>query len=452
LGDQDAAIRRHVKDKHGTNVTRMFTEAESSVREKFEAREQIQALMREVRKGDLVIVDKVDRWSRDPEFSYRSVREILAAGASFYAVGDACDPSTPEGDTMLNFRILFAREEHKRIKQRMVGTRKLLRDRGYYVEGLPPYGYRRAHPKGYKGAEKNILVVHESEAKRVRRAFELCIQGQSLREIAGELGLKMGRVNDMVRNRAYLGEMRNTAGEWIHGKHPAILDAGTFARAQTAVVGRRHGPRPGEATTGTSDWILRDVVRCAICGGRASAAYGGGKGADRKEYYRCFRRCSSRYVPVRAAEAEAEPLIVARLEELREELAREPKPERKAPAPNMEERRAKLRRRRERYLEAFADENMTREELRAAMAKLDGERLRLDGEEQSAKKASPLAGTAARRSMLRKVGVIRKAWGNATPEERRAIVAHLVHEARLAAGEPCTFVWRSAEELAEDAS
>ena len=42
---------------------------------------------------------------------------------------------------MLGFRILFAREEHKRIRQCMVGTRQLLRDRGYYVEGLPPFGY-----------------------------------------------------------------------------------------------------------------------------------------------------------------------------------------------------------------------------------------------------------------------------------------------------------------------
>jgi site-specific DNA recombinase len=132
LQDQQDAIRTYAAARK-LKVDRFYVEAESAVHEKIERREQIQSLLRDVRKGDLVLCDKLDRWSRDPEFTYRSVRELLAAGASFYAVGDAIDASTPEGDTALGFRILFAREEHKRIKQRMVGTRQLLRDRGYYV-------------------------------------------------------------------------------------------------------------------------------------------------------------------------------------------------------------------------------------------------------------------------------------------------------------------------------
>ena len=42
---------------------------------------------------------------------------------------------------MLNFRILFAREEHKRIGERMVGTRNKMRARGLYTDSLPPIGY-----------------------------------------------------------------------------------------------------------------------------------------------------------------------------------------------------------------------------------------------------------------------------------------------------------------------
>jgi len=53
-----------------------------------------------------------------------------------------------------------------------------------------------------------------------------------------------------------------------------------------------------------------------------SAAYAGPKGEARRHYYRCFAKCTS-------VEADAEPLVLARLEELREELAREPKPEKK---------------------------------------------------------------------------------------------------------------------------
>jgi hypothetical protein len=118
------------------------------------------------------------------------------------------------------------------------------------------------------------------------------------------------------------------------------------------------------------------------------------------------------------------------------------------PVADLAHRRTKLQRRRERYLEAYADEHMTRDELRSAMAKLDAALLQLDGEEHAARQPSPLASAKVRRSVLREVGTIRKAWARATPEARRKIVTHLAKSARIVAGRPCEFVWRTAEELA----
>jgi DNA invertase Pin-like site-specific DNA recombinase len=88
---------------------------------------------------------------------------------AFYAVAERIDPSTSEGDSALSFRILFAREEHKRIKSRMVGTRRILRDQGYYVEGSPPFGYRRQAKKGERSATKTVLAIQPAEAELVRR-------------------------------------------------------------------------------------------------------------------------------------------------------------------------------------------------------------------------------------------------------------------------------------------
>ncbi len=443
LRDQQDTIAAYAKAQR-LPVPTFYVESESAIHEKNERRDRIRALMADVRPGDLVVCDKIDRWSRDPEFTYRSIREILAGGASFYAAGDQCDPSTSEGDTMLNFRVLFAKEEHKRIKARMVGTRRLLRDQGYYVEGLPPFGYRR--PKGQKGVEKNVLVIDEAEAELVRRAFALAPR-EPLTSIATTLGLMRDRVHDVLRGRVYLGEIQNTRGEWIKAKHPAIVDVDTFARAQTALDGRKNGGT--SEVSQTSTWILRDVAKCAKCGARMTSAYAGPHGPARRFYYRCSHRCSPRCIPVRPIEADAEPLILERLEELREELAREPKRyATKAPAADFAQRRAKLQRRRERYLEAYADEHMTRDELRTAMAKLDAAVLQVDAEEHAASRPSPLESTKVRRSVLREVGIIKRAWGRATPEARRKIVGHLVESALLVAGKPCEFVWRSAEELA----
>ena len=48
-----------------------YVESESAIHEKNERRERIRTLMADVRPGDLVVCDKIDRWSRDPEFTYR---------------------------------------------------------------------------------------------------------------------------------------------------------------------------------------------------------------------------------------------------------------------------------------------------------------------------------------------------------------------------------------------
>jgi DNA invertase Pin-like site-specific DNA recombinase len=458
LRDQQSAMLEYSRARR-LPVPTFYVEAVSGIHERIERREQIQALMREVRAGDLVLCDKIDRWSRDPEFTYRSVREILAAGASFYAVGDACDPSTHEGDTMLNFRVLFAREEHKRIKQRMVGTRKRLRDAGYYVEGLPPLGYRRSAPRGTKGPQKNVLTVHADEAEQVREAFALCLKGRSVTDIAATLGLQRDRVFDALRNRVYLGEVQNTSGQWIKARHAAIISHDTFVRARDALAGRRNGPPPGTGAAETRDWILRDVARCGRCGAKMSAQYAGPKD-KRRYYYVCARRCvtakhgknTGTFVPVRDVEAAADALVLARLGELRTELAREAKA--KAPVTDATKRRAALRdaqqRKRMRYVEAFTDGHLTRDQLRDALAKVDASLLRLDAEDRAARKVSPLDDGKVRRAVLRRLGAIKAAWNETTPEEKRVIVAHLAAAVRLAAGKAPTFTWRTIDELAKE--
>jgi DNA invertase Pin-like site-specific DNA recombinase len=448
LRDQQAVIALYAKAQ-GLPTPTFYVESESAIHERNERRERIRALQSEVRAGDLVVCDKIDRWSRDPEFTYRSIRKILSAGASFYAVGDQCDPSTPEGDTMLNFRVLFAKEEHKRIKARMVGTRRILRDQGYYVEGVPPFGYRRSLPKGHKGPEKNVLAIEEDKAALLRRAFRMCIAGHSLTEISAALGLGRDQLANSLRSRVYLGEIQDTKHQWIKSKHPPVIDVTTFTRAQAALDGRRlGGPGPRQTPSETSTWILRDVARCDACGAKMSAVYAGPRMA-RRYYYKCAHKCGAAYVVVRDVEANAGPIVVARLEGLKEELVREPRRAPPTPVPDFAGSRARLQRRREKYLDAFADELMTKDELRARMAKLDADELRIDGEEQASLRPNPLADVSARRAVLREVGAIARAWGKARPEARREIVRHLAVTARVSANKAPRFVWRSPEELVE---
>lgn len=435
LQDQQDAIRRHAT-AIGGGVTRMFVEAESAVHEKIERREQIQALLADVRSGDLVLVDKLDRWSRDPEFTYRSVREILAAGASFFAVGDQCDPSTPEGDTMLGFRVLFAREEHKRIRQRMVGTRQLLRARGYYCEGLPPFGYRR---RGGKGPEHNVLEIDEAAAAKVREMFALCLLGHPLSQIATMVGETQRRVHVALRNRAVLGEVRGRDGTVYEGRHEPLVDAATFVEVQQALRARQHGERAPREDARTATWWLRTIAHCLLCDAKMSSAWA----ADR-DYYKCSARCTTRYVRVSVVETQAAPLVLARLVELREMLGREPvtvKPTRVAAS--VPDRRDALARKRARYAEMYADGTIDRPALNAALAKLDETRTKLDA---LAATPVPVAPEERRRILLR-VDEIAKAWERAQPDVRRRLVTWLARSVGVAAGEAPRFDWLSEADL-----
>ncbi len=450
LGDQQEVIRAYASAR-SREVTRFYVEAESAVHEKIERREQMRALLRDVRKGDLVLCDKLDRWSRDPEFTYKSIRELLQQGAAFYAVGDACDPSTPEGDTALGFRVLFAREEHKRIKQRMVGTRMLLRDRGYWVEGVVPFGYRRPPASKTDRLAKNILAIEPEEAAVVRRVFRLYLRGKSMNQVGDELGLELYDVKRILHRRSYLGEVKNSHGEWIKGLHEPIIDAAAYERAREIREERRlGGPRPSGKPARTDGWILRDVARCGVCGARASAAWAGSR-----NYYRCSHRCTSNgtrattgsYTIVEDVEELARSLVLKRLTTLRSDLAKTPEPSRVAV--DVEARRERLQRKRERYQEAFADGSMTRDELRTAMVKLDAERLRLDAEDAEQRKPQP--SKAERREALRVVAKLRGEFWEASRVSQRAMVNQLVEAMFITNGKEPVPSWKPAESVDTEA-
>jgi len=456
LQDQQDAIRQNAKTR-GLTVSRIYVETESGIYEREERREQIRALMADVKPGDLVLCDKVDRWSRDPEFTYRTVRELREAGANVYFVGERIDPSTPEGDSMLGMRVFVAREEHRRIRERLIGTRNLMKDRGYYIEGAVPFGYRR---RSVRSIAKHELEIVEADASLVRSAFRLAIGGHGIRVIGEKLRAKLPAltwgthtISRMLLNRVYLGEVRTTAGEWIKGHHPAIIDADTFTRARRAVEARKLGgarPRDGSRT---ERWLLRGLARCARCGAVMGSAYGGGQpgGVYLRDYYRCAHRgkgCDAPLVRVLETDAQASAMILERLVDLREHLAREHERKPRLAVVDFTAERDRLQRRRERLLDLYSEGEMSRDELRTALGRVDVARLALDAKAAKAEAVSPLANREVRASLLREVDGVRRAWSKTSPAERQAMARMLITSIRVARDRAPEVEWRSADELA----
>lgn len=457
LQDQQDSIRAYAKAR-GLTVTKFFVEAESAVYEKIEKRDQIRSLMNEVRAGDLVLCDKLDRWSRDPEFTYSSVRRILAAKASFYSVTDRCDPSTSEGDSMLGAKVWFAREEHKMIKQRLVGTRRLLRDKGYYVEGLPPIGYKRSKPRGHKGLEKNVLQIDPDGAELVKSIFKMCIGGTSigrirmhLREVRKERAWDNKVIGCILRNRLYIGEALDTRGVWIKGQQAPILKPDVFAKAQAALDSRRLGGRRHETTSHTKDWLLRELGFCARCGGKMGPAYGGRDGKPYIYYYRCAKRCGVRYTKVLETDAAVSAMVLGRLAELREHLSTGAEDNRRGGnVIDFAARRDALQRKRDRYLEVYAETAMSLEELHKHLAKVDAERTKLEDLESKQDRESPLRSKEIRRRELAHLGEIQKLWRRADAAIRRDLLRELATVVKLEPDKAPVVMWRTPEEIAAD--
>jgi len=448
LDAQRESIRRHAVSL-GLDVDDWFVEAESGSFANLDQRAQRTRLLASIRNGDLVLVDKIDRWSRDRSVALADVKTVLAAGASFYAIAENLDPSTREGDFMLGFRSILAHEDRERIIERLVGARTRLRADGYYAEGLAPYGYERSAARGVHDREKNVLRVIDDEAKKVRKAFRLCIDGSSLSAIGQALEIGRDRAQSILASRVYLGEVKDRAGRWIKGRHKAIIDADTFVAAQRAIQSRRLGGARSRGGAETDGWLLRDVAACGMCGARMSSAFVGPHDA-RRYYYRCAKRCvkPTRYIRVDFVEEQGETAIAERLESLAELLAKEPKTISAAPVIDLADRRARIQRRREKNHEAFASDLMTRDELRVALGKLDAESLKLDAEEKAANRKPALADANARRSALAQVQTMRSAWKALSPAEKRAIATKLISSARMTAGKICIFQWKSPSELA----
>lgn len=423
----------------------LHVEVESGSAAKLERRVELHALIAAAAAGDLVIVTKVDRWSRDIVFAVKSVRDLVARGVRWVSIGEGIDASTPQGDSTLGIMAWVADQERQRIRERTVGRRRELRDLGCYVEGLPPVGYRR-------GRDRRLEVV-EADAALVLDVFRRCVAGASIGDIAEHLqvehpdrhGWDHKTIHKMLRSRVYLGETTTSAGVWTPAHEP-IVPRDLWERAQAALSSRRLGGRKASSEARTAGWLLRGLATCAVCGARMGAAYGGAG------YYACAARlrgdgCDARYVRVPEADEAVAALAEGRLAELRRELARGPSP---APAPAPVDTAAKkdaLLKRRERTLDLAADGAITRDELRERLARIEAEIGRLEVHAAAADRAARAREPAARREVLAELTAIRSAWARATVAERRDVVRRLARRIALEAGAPPRIEWLPVEDL-----
>jgi len=420
LDAQREEIARHCAAS-GYPEPRFFVEVESAGAEKLDRRSELRSLLAMVAGGDLVLVTKQDRWSRDTLFYLQSTRDIVAKGARFLSLAERFDPSTPEGAFAATVMAAVAEQERERIRARTVGRRKEMRAAGMWVEGPAPFGYR---------IEARRLVVDEPKAALVREAHKRSQDGQSLEDLArwlcdaGHATFDKHLVHRMLSRRWYVGELETISGVWRLAHEP-IVDVATWERTQAALRSRRNGGRKASPDSRTAGWLGRGLLTCGLCGRKLGAAW-----SERWSYYRCHGRgagCTARPVRVDALDLELAQVALARLVELRAELGRPPS----SPGPQqgradaIRAKVARLEARRVRTIDMVADGMLSREDARARLARVDEELAtsRRELEQENARRGRKAPEV--RREMLSEVEVLSRAWQRAMVVERREIIGAL---------------------------
>jgi site-specific DNA recombinase len=239
-------------------------------------REQFQALLSSIRKGELnkVWVISKDRLTRASLSEALSLRDFFIENKTkLFIDGNLHSLSSPED--LLQSNILDAIAEFQRllIKKKTTEARQRQIDAGENTFSSI-YGYNfRVLPDGMKQ-----WYVDEEEAALVRYIFNLYFEDLNFDQICRRLSLEgyktklrgnwdRGTIHNILRRPEYIGMTRNTKDELVLSKYyPQIVEKGLWERVQGTIDGKIR-VRQGKHFRAAS-YDLSGILKCASCGAR----------------------------------------------------------------------------------------------------------------------------------------------------------------------------------------
>ena len=270
------------------------------------------------RKFDLILVYKLDRFSRRLRDILNILDELDSLGVQFKSATEPYDTTTSSGKLMLQQLGSFAEFERNRIIERVVpGMVRGVQAGHWQGARYSPFGYR------YDKTTKR-LSIEESEAKLVREIFKRYIAGESTQEIGGDFyerkvpsrsggEFNSSLIRRIIRNKIHIGKLvwnehhydkkqrtlrgyryvKNDPSEIIEadGLHEAIISEDVFYRAQSIMDRNRKGKFYKRHKR---DYPVSGILTCAKCGSSYHGIYNVSNHmtGEKRAYYRCSGRAS----------------------------------------------------------------------------------------------------------------------------------------------------------------
>ncbi len=325
--DSQVAACQEYASKHGFEVARITRETYTGG--ELWDRPKLAQDRADLKSGEFqaLIVYAIDRLARDPVHVAIVNEECERAGVELIFVTEPLDAS-PEGALIRYVKGYAAKIEREKIRERSLRGKRTRAESGKVPgAGVELYGYRRDKGRG-------VRIIYEPEAIIVRRIFEWCAGGASIKEIirrlneqhipppsAGKISYpeperipkwSNGTLNRILRNPAYKGE--GVAWRWKHHKNkmpsirpedewirlpegtvPAIVPVATWDVVQERLSLNMNMSSSNKAKA--LRYLLRGLVFCAVCGRRMYS-----EPADGRRVYRCSSRqraavCGAKQVP-----------------------------------------------------------------------------------------------------------------------------------------------------------
>ena len=232
--------------------------------------------MDQIRAGraDVLVVHKLDRFSRSMADTFRYIRELEDLGAGLVCVEQGIDTTNLIAGKVLLAVFAALAEVYLDNLSGEIRKGNAARVRAGLHLGQAPFGYRAQGAKGTRSTR--VWDVDPEAAAVVRDLFERYAAGTtSLRRLALSLrdrGLVPPRggvfqtstVRAILCNPVYVGMIYHQ-GETHPGRQEAIVDQGLWDAAQ-AMRRRRYRSLRAEGSGPDRSYLFSGLARCAGCG------------------------------------------------------------------------------------------------------------------------------------------------------------------------------------------
>jgi len=235
------------------------------------------------RKYDVLVVHKVDRFSRKLRITLEYFDKLGKAGVGFLSIVEQMDFSTPWGKFTLSMLGGLAELYSDNLSQETKKGWAERRAQGLYCGTLAFGATKNADGIPVPDVQDRKIsvdgqetVVHNYEGLKL--AFKSSAQGKSDREVAmalnatgyrttgthGPRPFSKDTVKDMLVNRFYIGYIQDGNGGWLKAKHEPFIDPRLFEEVQ--IMRQKNRTSTHQHTVQTKNiYSLTGIALCWYC-------------------------------------------------------------------------------------------------------------------------------------------------------------------------------------------